>query len=249
MSTHRVYYHQIYFYYTTMEVKSVYMDLVEGKKKGNVWKLESEAFKKPIEIKICYDNHELAQFNSRFEEIENKVKLWAMLSRDLWDEMEIHYWNHKELKKQVELQEKLIQEQEKKISEQKSELKELYKVVADQKTRIETLSGTMLKLQETISEIQKKLTKQPTVIHDKCFVSWRESCGLWMINIPDGEYLLIAKYVVGEHNEYVSNTDEILFDKIRVEGQHYVPFYKLEWGTELDTPTATIYYDLVFMPL
>lgn len=232
-----------------MEVKSVYMDLVEGKKKGNVWKLESEAFKKPIEIKICYDNHELAAFNSRFEEIENKVKLWAMLSRDLWDEMEIHYWDHKELKKQVELQEKLIQEQENKISEQKSELKELYKVVADQKTRIETLSGTMLKLQETISEIQKKVTKQPTVIHDKCFVSWRESCGLWMINIPDGEYLLIAKYVVGEHNEYVSNTDEILFDKIRVEGQHYVPFYKLEWGTELDTPTATIYYDLVFMPL
>ena len=232
-----------------MEVKSVYMDLVEGKKKGNVWKLESEAFKKPIEIKICYDNHELAEFNSRFEEIENKVKLWAMLSRDLWDEMEIHYWDHKELKNQVELQEKVIQEQEKKISKQKSELKELYKVVADQKTRIETLSGTMLKLQETISEIQKKVTKQPTVIHDKCFVSWRESCGLWMINIPDGEYLLIAKYVVGEHNEYVSNTDEILFDKIRVEGQHYVPFYKLEWGTELDTPTATIYYDLVFMPL
>jgi hypothetical protein len=35
-----------------MEVKSVYMDLTEGKKKGSVWKLESEAFKKPIEIKI-----------------------------------------------------------------------------------------------------------------------------------------------------------------------------------------------------
>jgi hypothetical protein len=45
-----------------MEVKSVYMDLTEGKKKGNVWKLESEAFKKPIKIKICYDNQELAQF-------------------------------------------------------------------------------------------------------------------------------------------------------------------------------------------
>ena len=49
-----------------------------------------------------------------------------------------------------------------------------------------------------------------------------------MINIPDGDYLLIAKYVVGEHNEYVTNQDEILTDKIHVEGQHYVPFYKLE---------------------
>ena len=249
MSTHRVYYHQIYFYYTTMEVKSVYMDLVEGKKKGNVWKLESEAFKKPIEIKICYDNHELAEFNGKFEEVWKALKL---VETNLNHDIEGNVYKAgqiADLKKQVELQEKVIQEQEKKISEQKSELKELYKVVADQKTRIETLSGTMLKLQETISEIQKKVTKQPTVIHDKCFVSWRESCGLWMINIPDGEYLLIAKYVVGEHNEYVSNTDEILFDKIRVEGQHYVPFYKLEWGTELDTPTATIYYDLVFMPL
>ena len=232
-----------------MEVKSVYMDLVEGKKKGNVWKLESEAFKKPIEIKICYDNHELAEFNSRFEwiedglkerEKENKSLKWEFKEQQEWL---IHFW---------ELLEAFNSNLDKawnKVDEQAKELKELYKVVADQKTRIETLSGTMLKLQETISEIQKKVTKQPTVIHDKCFVSWRESCGLWMINIPDGEYLLIAKYVVGEHNEYVSNTDEILFDKIHVEGQHYVPFYKLEWGTELDTPTATIYYDLVFMPL
>lgn len=232
-----------------MEVKSVYMDLVEGKKKGNVWKLESEAFKKPIEIKICYDNHELAEFNSRFtwiedwlkeRERENKSLKWEFKEQQEWL---IHFW---EL---LEAFNSSLDKAWNKVDEQAKELKELYKVVADQKTRIETLSGTMLKLQETISEIQKKLTKQPTVIHDKCFVSWRESCGLWMINIPDGEYLLIAKYVVGEHNEYVSNTDEILFDKIRVEGQHYVPFYKLEWGTELDTPTATIYYDLVFMPL
>ena len=232
-----------------MEVKSVYMDLVEGKKKGNVWKLESEAFKKPIEIKICYDNHELAEFNSRFawiedwlkeREKENKSLKWEFKEQQEWL---IHFW---EL---LEAFNSSLDKARNKVDEQAKELKELYKVVADQKTRIETLSGTMLKLQETISEIQKKLTKQPTVIHDKCFVSWRESCGLWMINIPDGEYLLIAKYVVGEHNEYVNNTDEILFDKIRVEGQHYVPFYKLEWGTELDTPTATIYYDLVFMPL
>ena len=38
------------------------MDLVEGKKTGNVWKLESESFKKPIEIKIWYENKELAEF-------------------------------------------------------------------------------------------------------------------------------------------------------------------------------------------
>ena len=87
------------------------------------------------------------------------------------------------------------------------------------------------------------------VFHDKWFISWRESSGLWMINIPDGDYLMIMNTKVGEHNEYVTNKDELIMEKIHVEGQHYVPFYKLDWGTELDTPTATIYYDLVFIPM
>lgn len=224
------------------------MDLVEGKKKGNVWKLESEAFKKPIEIKICYDNQELAQFNSRFEELENKVKLWAMLSRDLWDEMEIHYWNHKELKNQVELQEKVIQEQENKINENKSELKELYKAIADAKTTIETLSWTILHLQEQVKLLEKKTTKQPIVFHDKQFISWRESSWLRVCDIPSGDYLMLLNTRVGEHNEYVNNEDGLIMEKIHVSGP-YIPFYKLEWGTELDTPTATIYYDLVFIPI
>ena len=225
------------------------MDLQEGKKKGNVWRLESEAFKKPIEIKIWFENKELDEFNKKynslhaaFQSIEKELDLWNTIQ--VWDRKEFNG-----LKNQVELQEKVIQEQEKKISEQKSELKELYKAIADAKSVIELQSGTILKLQEQVKELEKKVTKQPTVIHDKWFISWRESSGLWMVNLQDGDYLMIAKYVVGEHNEYVTNQDEITFDKIHVEGQHYVPFYKLEWGTELDTPTATIYYDLIFIPI
>lgn len=232
-----------------MEVKSVFMDLQEWVKKGNVWKLESEAFKKPIEIKIWYENKELAEFNNRFEWIEKVLKTQEERDRQLSNELVLSYWNHKELKNQVELQEKLIQEQGNKILEQGTELKELYKVIADLKTTVETLSGTILHLQEQTSLIQKKLTKQPTIIHDKCFISGRESCGIWMIDISDGDYLLIMNTKVGEHNEYVINKDELIMEKIHVEWQHYVPFYKLEWGTELDTPTATIYYDLVFIPM
>jgi hypothetical protein len=70
-----------------------------------------------------------------------------------------------------------------------------------------------------------------------------------MIELRDGDYLMIMKIKIWEHNEYVINQDEILFDKIHVEWQHYVPFYQLYGGTELDTPTATIYYDLIFIPM
>lgn len=225
------------------------MDLVEWKKKGNVWKLESEAFKEPIEIKIWYDNKELAEFNrkydslySAFQSIEKELDLWNTIQ--VGDQKEIKGLEHK-----LELQDWVIAKLNEKIEEEKKEKKEMYKIIADLKTTVETLSGTILHLQEQTSLIQKKITKVPMVFHDKWFISWRESSGLWMINVPDGDYLLIAKYVVWEHNEYVTNQDELLMDTIHVEGQHYIPFYKLEWGTELDTPTATIYYDLVFIPM
>ena len=232
-----------------MEVKSVYMDLQEWVKKGNVWKLESEAFKKPIEIKIWYDNKELAEFKKRIDDLEkneilNKDKFIALEKDGLELEDDITAIE-KELFKQKETNLELLE----KLEEEKSEIKSLYKVIADLKTTVETLSGTIIHLQEQTSLIQKKITKVPMVFHDKWFISWRESSGFWMINVPDGDYLLIAKYIVWEHNEYVTNCDQLIMDTIHVEGQHYIPFYKLEWGTELDTPTATIYYDLVFIPM
>ena len=225
------------------------MDLTEGKKKGNVWKLESEAFKKPIEIKIWYDNKELAEFNrkydslySAFQSIEKELDLWNTIQ--VGDQKKI-----KELEEYLVHNEVVMAKLNEKIDSQNKEISSLYKVIADLKTTVETLSGTILHMQDEMKLLEKKITKVPMVFHDKWFISWRESSGLWMINVPDGDYLLIAKYVVWEHNEYVTNQDELLMDTIHVEGQHYIPFYKLEWGTELDTPTATIYYDLVFIPM
>ena len=232
-----------------MEVKSVFMDLQEGKKKGNVWKLESEAFKKPIEIKIWYDNHELAQFNWEIEWIKaelskQKEKIWLVA----YDQTRV-FDMREEFENKNQNKQYQINELREKIEADRKEIKELYKVIADLKTTVETLSGTMLSMQERMKLLEKKVTVQPMVIHDKCFISWRESAWLWMIDMKDGDYLMIARYVVWEHNEYVDNKDDIVFEKIHVEGQHYVPFYKLEWGTELDTPTATIYYDLIFIPI
>ena len=232
-----------------MEVKSVYMDLQEWVKKGNVWKLESEAFKKPIEIKIWYDNHELAEFKNDIEELDKRIKSTAFDADMNRADIERIREDRRNLVDIVRDQQKQLDEIKEKWNEEVREKKEMYKLIADLKTTVETLSGTVLHLQEQTSLIQKKITKQPTIIHDKCFISGRESSGIWMIDISDGDYLLIMNTKVGEHNEYVTNKDELIMEKIHVEGQHYVPFYKLEWGTELDTPTATIYYDLVFIPM
>ena len=62
-----------------------------------------------------------------------------------------------------------------KIENQNKEISSLYKVIADLKTLVETQSGTIIKLQEQVKLLEKKATEQPTVIHDKCFISGRES--------------------------------------------------------------------------
>lgn len=232
-----------------MEVKSVYMDLQEWVKKGNVWKLESEAFKKPIEIKIWYDNHDIKEFDSKIEELRELIKQQNKTTTRLEWEYATGRAMDAAFEQKIKIIEDSYHDQEKRLNLRYEEINSLYKIIADLKTTVETLSGTILHLQEQTRLIQQKITKQPTIIHDKWFISGRESSGLWMINIPDGDYLLIMNTRVGEHNEYVTNKDELIMEKIHVEGQHYVPFYQLYGWTELDTPTATIYYDLVFIPM
>lgn len=232
-----------------MEVKTIYLDLQEWVKKGNVWRLESEAFKDPLKVEICYDDNDKKFYNEKIEEVRKIMET----HNTLFDKLENQITEQQETLKAYEdmltRYETVIAWYEKQIQEKEKDIQSLLKLIADLKTVQDMHSGTILQLQNATKQISQKITKQPIVIHDKWFISGHEPAGLWMINLPDWDYLLNAKYTVWEHNEYVTNKDDLVFDKIHVEWQHYVPFYKLEWGTELDTPTATIYYDLIFMPL
>jgi len=232
-----------------MEVKRVYLDLHEWVKRGNTWELESEAFKDPLKLEIWFDSKDREYIDWVKKEIENKSDSYDNKLSEMKEQLELEKRNTGAFELMLSRYEEVIKEYELKLLDRDKELKELYKVVADQKSTIETLSWAMLSLQESVKLLQKKSTKQPIVIHDKCFISGHEPSWLWFISIPNGDYLLISKYMVWEHNEYVTNTNDLIFDKIHVSEDHYVPFYKLEWGTPLDTPTATIYYDLIFMPI
>lgn len=226
------------------------MDLVEWVKKGdNVWKLESEAFKKPIKVEIWYDEEEKEWFRNAQDEIKWIIKTHVGLLDKLEDQITDKDAQIKAYNAMLSRYEDVIQDYEKKIKSKDDTILSLTKELADAKTTLDVHSWTIRHLIDSTRLLEKKVTVWPTVIHDKCFISWHEPVGLWMVWLEDGDYLMIAKYTILDHNEYVTNKDEILFDKIHVEGQNYVPFYKLEWGTELDKPTATVYYDLIFMPI
>jgi hypothetical protein len=103
-------------------------------------------------------------------------------------------------------------------------------------------------MSDSIRNLQKKLSKQPMVYSDKTFISWHESVGLSMIEVPSGEYLVISKYMLCDKNEFVENLDDIVFSKITVNDNCYIPYYQLYWWTDLDKPCATVYWDLVLIP-
>ena len=235
-----------------MEVKSIYLDLqkAELNKRGkkSVWKLESEAFKEPLELKIGYDDEDLKLAYREIADIKHEQELLDKKITRLDGDNVNHNLFREEFQNKVNNKQHQIDELREKIENQNKEINQLYKVIADAKTMIETQGGTILHLQDKVKELEKKLTKQPMVFSDKTFISGHESAGLSLIDIPCGEYLLISKYVIWEHNEFVNNQNDIVMEKITVSDNHYIPMYKLEWGTDLDLPTATIHWTLTFIP-
>lgn len=235
-----------------MEVKSIYLDLQKAEltKKGkkSVWKLESEAFKEPLELTIGYDDKELEEFKqmvnglkSELEKRDEEILRLQRMDTDIDHWLKLTQWEVLKDREDVLAMGRTIEQMNKEISQ-------LYKVIADLKTTIETQSGTILSMSDSIRNLQKKLTKQPMVYSDKTFISGHESCGLSMIEIPSGEYLVISKYMLCDKNEFVENMDDIVFSKITVNDNCYVPMYQLYGGTDLDRPCATVYRDLVFIP-
>ena len=235
-----------------MEVKSIYLDLQKAEltKKGkkSVWKLESEAFKEPLELKIGYDDEDLKLAYREIANLKETVDSCDRRVTHLWYDWTRVEEMREEFTNKINNKQDQINELREKIENQNKEISQLYKVIADLKTTIETQSGTILHLQEHVRILEKRLAKQPMVFQDKTFISGNESVGLSMIEIPSGEYLLISKYDVGECNEYVCNQDNIVMEKIIVNDNCYVPMYKLVGWTDLDTPTATIYRTLTFIP-
>ena len=235
-----------------MEVKSIYLDLQKAELKKNgkksVWKLESEAFKEPLELQIGYDDEDKSYIESIKKEIEKKSESYDRKISELEEQLKVEKEDSKLFENMLTRYESVIWEYEDKLWNQNEEISQLYKVIADAKTTIETQSGTILHLWDRVKELEKKATKQPMVYSDKTFISGHESCGLSMIEIPSGEYLVISKYEIWECNEFVTNRNDVVMEKITVNDNCYVPMYQLVGWTDLDTPTATIYWTLTFIP-
>ena len=226
----------------SMEVKEVYLDLQKVERK---WKttfiIEDERFDKPITLKIAYDDeniNEMKDIKKSCEAMESNIE--SLLTQAEWKEDKARELI-KEYEKEIKLRKEINEQLEKDTAEND-------KRIEKQNTELNVMKGIILQLKDKVSEIEKKIKKQPRVFHDKIFISWNEETMFGVYNIPDGDYLQILNIKIWEHNEYCENKDEIIVDKIHSQ-DWLTPQYRLYGWTELDTPTATVFYDLILIPL
>ena len=231
-----------------MEVKEIYLDMQKVEKK---WKttfhIQDERFDKPLTLKIGFEDKDLDSINDKLKEQNHSIELLdKRLTKLAGDNVNFNLFReefqNKVNNKQYQLDE--IREIDKKQCTTINALLDGYR---KQKETIEMLSGTINQLEKKLNEFELLLTKQPRVFKDKIFISWNEEVMLGLYNIPDWDYISVMDIKIGEHNEYVSNINEVLIDKVCVQ-DGYTPRYQLYWGTELDTPTATVYYTLLLIP-
>ena len=237
-----------------MKITKVYLDLKQAEKEERFWKdvyilhSEKEAFKEPLTLTLEYEPKDLEFEQQLKEEIHKQIDEFQMILEKEQERSALLEANNKQLREEIVLRDNQLQELKKESQKKEKEgirFIQEYEVLLK---RVETLTAQLEDTQENVTEIKQKLTKQPKVIHDTTFLSWIWQSYLSMIDIPDGEYLVIRQTKITEKNEFVANEDELIFDRIHI-NWWYAPEYILKGTDAVSTPTATIDRTLVFIPI
>lgn len=235
-----------------MKITKVYLDLKEAKPEERFWKevwvLESEAFKDPLTFQLEYEPKDLEYEQELKKEILSKIDEFQMILEKEQERSSLLEANNKQLREEIILRDEKIQELKKESQKKEKEGIRFSQEIEVLLKRVDTLTAQLEDTEGNVTEIKQKLTKQPKVIHDTTFLSWIWQSYLGVIDIPDGEYLLIRQTHITEKNEFVANEDELIFDRIHV-NDWYAPEYILKGTDAVSTPTATIDRTLTFIPI
>lgn len=234
-----------------MQIKKIYLDLQEAKKEEKFWKdvrtLESEAFKEPLTLQIEYDPSDLKRLedtknevNVRIEEMQRILDKEQEYIKDLQTE-------NKLLKEQLLLQEQKTEKLKNEISEKDTEKDKVLSIAKVQESKLNNHDIEIEAVEKKLTDINKKLTKEPKVFTDTAFVSGQGQSYLWMYDIPDGDYILITNIKVTEKNEYAVAEDEFKIERIHITDGYAMP-YELRGTDGISIPTATLAYILAFIP-
>ena len=234
-----------------MQIKKIYLDLQEAKKEEKFWKdvrtLESEAFKEPLTLQIEYDPSDL----KRLEDTKNEVNVRIEEMQRILDNEQEYISNlqkeNKLLKEQLLLQEQETEKLKNEISEKDKEKDKVLSIAKEQESKLNSHDIEIEAVEKKLTDINKKITKEPKVFTDTGFVSGQGQSYLWMYDIPSWDYILITNIKVTEKNEYAVAEDEFKIERIHITDGYAMP-YELRGTDGISIPTATLAYILAFIP-
>lgn len=236
-----------------MQVKKIYMDLKEAKPGVNQWRdvrvLESETFKDPITIDIAYDDKDREFIEVSKKVIEDQVKeAWRILQK-IEDKI---WWRNEvieEYKEKLKEKDKKIEDLTKRLEKSGKEKVQLLKEAKNDRDTWDNTNEVVKAIEETITKLEQKTTKEPRVFNGQTFVSWNWISALTWLKVPNGDYIVSEVLRIVEKNEYVENNEmEVHAYNLHVSDGLFVPEYDLIGTTAIDTPTATIDRTFTLLP-
>lgn len=236
-----------------MKVKRIYMDLKEATPGVKQWRdvrvLESEAFKDPIMIDIAYDDKDKEFIEASKSVVENQVKeAWKILQK-IEDKI---WWRNEvieEYREKLKEKDKTIETLTKKIEKSEREKTKVVQEANRLKEKVEIQDWRIHDLENIVTKIWQKITKEPRVFNGQTFVSWNWISALTWLKVPNGNYIVSEVLRIVEKNEYVENEDmEVHAYNLHVSDGLFVPEYDLIGTTAIDTPTATIDRTFTLLP-
>lgn len=232
-----------------MQIKNFFLDLREwpqyAKKQNNLWLLESEAFKEPLQFTFEFDSKD----REELEQVKEDCKKWFTLIQE----------REKERNKILEW----LQEKEKMITksyQRYEDLNDKYEKLLDKvKQRENKVNQKILednkeisKIHNEINEIRKEISlPEPQKIYTNTrdeFIVWLDVYYGYPYLLPHWEYIVIEQYEYEPQNEYVANENKIQIKNMYLSWK-YIPEIQLEWLNAIDKPVSKVRLTVLFFQI
>ena len=151
------------------------MDLKEATHQQNqgrdVWVLEDEAFKEPITFQIEYSDHDRKAIEESKDEVERQVKEAKMIEGRIEGKENERKELISKYREDLKVKDQKIEELTKRLEKSGKEKVQLLKESNKIKEQVDNQNEQLATIKEILSEIKKKVTKEPRVFSGQTFVS------------------------------------------------------------------------------
>ena len=234
-----------------MQIKNFFLDLREwpqyAKQQNNVWLLESEAFKEPLQFTFEFDSKDKQELEKAKEECQ---RWFTLIQEKEKQRSKILEW----LQVKEEMITKCYQDIEWLIEREKELRKDVDRRSKDGKDVLKEFADTILEQNNKLAKIQEVIAEpKPSKIYhytQSLLVTWDDIHYGESIELPSWKYAIIEKKEFIPQNEYVLlEKDNPIDFKIQFVDKEYIPEVKIRSSNGVNKPVCKVEIDVLFFQI